>query len=103
MVPMLSTSTSLPPLFQDWFAGRGWAPRPHQLALLDKALGASPFLAGDRLSLADLFLLPMLFYLRMQPEYAALAPRCKAVGGWYDRMAARPSFAATLPQLPKAA
>ena len=80
-----------------------WPKVEHQLALLDKALGASPFLAGDRLSLADLFLLPMLFYLRMQPEYAALAPRCKAVGGWYDRMAARPSFAATLPQLPKAA
>jgi len=37
MVTMLSTSTSLPSLFQDWFASRGWAPRPHQLALLDHA------------------------------------------------------------------
>ena len=27
----------LPPRFADWFAGRGWAPRPHQLAMLDKA------------------------------------------------------------------
>jgi len=27
----------LPPRFADWFAGRGWAPRPHQLAMLEKA------------------------------------------------------------------
>ena len=27
----------LPPVFADWFAGRGWVPRPHQLALLQKA------------------------------------------------------------------
>ena len=29
----------LPPLFQDWFARRGWQPRDHQLALLDHAAG----------------------------------------------------------------
>jgi ATP-dependent Lhr-like helicase len=27
----------LPPVFHDWFARRGWAPRQHQIALLDKA------------------------------------------------------------------
>jgi ATP-dependent Lhr-like helicase len=27
----------LPPVFADWFARRGWAPRPHQLAMLDAA------------------------------------------------------------------
>ncbi|CAN5347713.1 ligase-associated DNA damage response DEXH box helicase [soil metagenome] len=26
---------SLPPVFETWFAARGWTPRPHQLALLD--------------------------------------------------------------------
>ncbi len=26
----------LPPLFADWFAGRGWSPRPHQLAMVEK-------------------------------------------------------------------
>jgi ATP-dependent Lhr-like helicase len=30
----------LPDLFARWFAGRGWAPRPHQLELLAKAKGA---------------------------------------------------------------
>ncbi|MEQ1669755.1 MAG: DEAD/DEAH box helicase, partial [Hyphomicrobium sp.] len=28
----------LPQVFADWFARRGWQPRPHQLALLDTAL-----------------------------------------------------------------
>ena len=27
----------LPPRFADWFASRGWAPRTHQLALLERA------------------------------------------------------------------
>lgn len=30
-------AASLPPRFADWFAARGWSPRPHQRALLDKA------------------------------------------------------------------
>ncbi|NQE60418.1 ligase-associated DNA damage response DEXH box helicase [Caulobacter sp. RHG1] len=28
---------ALPPKFQEWFAARGWSPREHQLAMLDKA------------------------------------------------------------------
>nr|WP_295109803.1 ligase-associated DNA damage response DEXH box helicase [uncultured Caulobacter sp.] len=28
---------ALPPKFRDWFAARGWSPRAHQLAMLDKA------------------------------------------------------------------
>ncbi|HEV7959983.1 MAG TPA: ligase-associated DNA damage response DEXH box helicase [Rhizomicrobium sp.] len=27
----------LPPLFENWFAARGWTPRPHQLALVESA------------------------------------------------------------------
>src|SRR5580692_4670307 len=29
--------THLPPRFEAWFAGRGWAPRAHQLAMVEKA------------------------------------------------------------------
>ncbi|HEX3919652.1 MAG TPA: hypothetical protein VHW60_20120, partial [Caulobacteraceae bacterium] len=29
--------TTLPPRFEAWFAGRGWAPRAHQLAMVEKA------------------------------------------------------------------
>ncbi len=33
------TSPALPLRFRDWFAGRGWSPRPHQLKLLANARG----------------------------------------------------------------
>ncbi|CUU43390.1 ATP-independent RNA helicase dbpA [Blastochloris viridis] len=55
----------MPEPFRRWFAGRGWAPRPHQLALMDKAragrstlliapTGAGKTLAGFLPSLAEL-------------------------------------------------
>jgi len=55
----------LPAPFRDWFAHRGWTPRPHQLALLDKAregrsalliapTGAGKTLAGFLPSLIDI-------------------------------------------------
>ncbi|MHB2166853.1 ligase-associated DNA damage response DEXH box helicase [Alsobacter sp. R-9] len=34
----------LPPRFADWFAARGWTPRPHQLELLSLARGGSSVL-----------------------------------------------------------
>jgi ATP-dependent helicase Lhr and Lhr-like helicase len=35
--PQLNAPALLPDRFQKWFAGRGWSPREHQLALLNKA------------------------------------------------------------------
>ncbi|BCP51693.1 DNA ligase-associated DEXH box helicase [Kaistia sp. 32K] len=60
-----SLVASLPDSFADWFARRGWAPRPHQLALLEKAAenrsalliaptGAGKTLAGFLPTLVDL-------------------------------------------------
>lgn len=56
---------ALPPAFADWFAARGWSPRPHQLALLEAAAqrrstlliaptGAGKTLAGFLPSLINL-------------------------------------------------
>ncbi|MDQ0392579.1 ligase-associated DNA damage response DEXH box helicase [Labrys monachus] len=56
---------TLPPVFADWFAARGWTPRPHQLQLVEKArsgrsalliapTGAGKTLAGFLPSLVDL-------------------------------------------------
>ena len=61
----MSSPASLPPKFAAWFAQRGWTPRAHQLALLDKAragqsvllvapTGAGKTLAGFLPSLVDL-------------------------------------------------
>ncbi|SEH62706.1 ligase-associated DNA damage response DEXH box helicase [Paracoccus alkenifer] len=56
--------TGLPPLFADWFAGHGWQPHPHQLALLGAAqdtlliapTGGGKTLAGFLPSLVELHL-----------------------------------------------
>jgi ATP-dependent helicase Lhr and Lhr-like helicase len=61
----VATPPLLPPVFADWFAARGWAPRAHQLALLERAragrstlliapTGAGKTLAGFLPSLVDL-------------------------------------------------
>ncbi|MGN6515147.1 MAG: ligase-associated DNA damage response DEXH box helicase [Rhizomicrobium sp.] len=62
--PLLPDSV-LPPAFADWFAARGWEPRPHQLALIEYArrdesvllvapTGGGKTLAGFLPSLIDL-------------------------------------------------
>ena len=38
MADTLPPSFALPPAFENWFAGRNWAPRPHQLTLTERAL-----------------------------------------------------------------
>jgi len=66
---MLNLQPQLPPLFLNWFAGRGWAPRAHQLALVDHAArgesvllvaptGGGKTLAGFLPSLVDLAAAP---------------------------------------------
>lgn len=80
-----------------------WPKTEHQLGVVEQTLAKSQFLAGNALSLADLTLLPILFYVKLQPEGAPLVAKHKAVSAWFDRMAARPSFGATMPELPKAA
>lgn len=80
-----------------------WPKTEYQLSVLEQTLGKSPYLAGNALSLADLTLLPILFYVKVQPEGGPLMAKHKGVSAWFERMAARPSFGATLPELPKAA
>ena len=42
--PKHDIPAALPPVFAEWFAARGWKPRPHQLALLDVARSGHPVL-----------------------------------------------------------
>lgn len=80
-----------------------WPKVEYQLSVLEQTLGKSQYLAGNALSLADLTLLPIMFYVKVQPEGGPLLAKRKGVSAWFDRMAARPSFGATMPELPKAA
>ena len=68
------------------------------LAELARIQGGARFLAGDQLSLADLYVLPIVFYLRLTPE-GELVARHPGLVAWWDAMAERPSVRSTAPNL----
>ncbi|MGB0631643.1 MAG: glutathione S-transferase family protein [Alphaproteobacteria bacterium] len=77
------------------------APRAREaLDVLDRHLGVERFLVGDAPTLADFFLLPMVFYFRQMPEGDAMLPGFRNLDRWYADMASRDSFAATQPPPP---
>jgi glutathione S-transferase len=65
---------------------------------IDRIKGDDPFLAGSQLSLADLYVVPILFYLRMTPERELMTPY-RGLETWMQRMTERPSFKRTAPNL----
>ena len=68
-----------------------------QLAILDKAVAATGYLAGDQFTFADVNLLPILYRLRQFPEGAQALAAAPHLAAYYDRHAARPSFVRTIP------
>ncbi len=72
------------------------------LHLVDKGLAGSDWLAGKTLSLADLFIAPILSYVGMFPEGAAFLADCKNMQRVGAAMMERPSFQKTAPPLPGA-
>ncbi len=54
-------------------------------------------LGRDDLTIADAFLIPVLFYLKNTPEGGALISGSKPLSGYIDRQMARASVTATLP------
>lgn len=73
---------------------------PGQLAALDKAYGASDWLAGGALSMADLFVAPILAYVAQMPEGAALLTAAPNLRRAQATMHARASFIGTDPSTP---
>lgn len=70
-----------------------------QLGLLDTELQESEYLAGTELSLADLFLLPHIYWVGTLPEGRELLEGKDALNRWYALMEKRDSFAKTIPQM----
>jgi glutathione S-transferase len=70
-----------------------------QLGMLDQAVAAESHLAGDRLTLADMFILPILHYLKLLPETGRMLAPGTALGRYLDAHAVRPSYASTVPPL----
>ena len=89
-------------LFPDFVGGKNEAMRQggiengrKVIELAMKAKGSAPFIAGE-LSLADLFLAPIVFYVSLTPDMASLL----AIDGfstWWERIQALESFKSTPP------
>nr|WP_299498836.1 glutathione S-transferase family protein [uncultured Rhizobium sp.] len=77
--------------------GEARAKMPVCLGVLSDFLGDSPWLCGDRLTLADLYLAPMLDYFLMVPEGVEEFRKIENLRTWRDRIGSRESFAATCP------
>lgn len=71
--------------------------------VLESWLGGHAWLAGDEVSIADFFMLPIMFYLYAVPEGRPLFEGRAAIGRWWEAVSSRPSFAATRPPMPEAA
>lgn len=71
-----------------------------QLAVLDKAYGAHDVLVGDGVTLADLFLAPILFYVGKMPEGGELLGAVPAVRRGIAAIEQRKSFGETVPPMP---
>ena len=72
-----------------------------QLAVMDAALGSSPYFAGQDMSLADLYLAPIVFYLKGMPDAGEALAGKNNIDAWFDRMASRESFTKTMPPMPQ--
>jgi len=69
------------------------------LAAVESLMGAGPWLAGARVSLADLRAYPMFELFRKAPEGARLLAGYPGLARWFEAMAARASAMATRPPI----
>src|SRR4029078_12136790 len=68
-----------------------------QFAVLDAAVRATGYLAGNSFTLADIDLLPTLFYMNKMPESRAMLAQSKHLKAYFDRHIERPSVKQTFP------
>jgi glutathione S-transferase len=68
-----------------------------QVAVLDKAVAKSGYLVGDRLTFADINLMPILHRMQQAPGGAAMVAEARHLASYYARHAARRSFQRTDP------
>ena len=69
-----------------------------QFAVLDEAVRATGYLAGSSFTLADIDLLPILFYMNKMPESRAMLAQSKHLKAYFERHMERPSVKQTFPE-----
>jgi len=71
-----------------------------QIEVLDRAVGKTRHLVGDSFTLADINILPMLFYVNRFEEGKAMLAGAKTLSAFMERLFARPSFRKSAPPPP---
>ena len=66
-----------------------------QAKYADAAVAKTGYLVGGRLTIADMTLLPMVYYTRMLDEGKAIINACPNLVSYIERLSALPSFQAT--------
>jgi len=69
-----------------------------QFALLDRAVAATGHLVGESFTLADAYLIPILYYMTTRPESSVMLGKCAHLAAYLDRHLARPSVREAMPQ-----
>ena len=69
------------------------------LSALEHLIDGNRYLAGERLSLADLLLIPIYDYVRQTPEGEKLLEATPNLRRWWDEVRTRPSVERTRPAL----
>lgn len=68
-----------------------------QLGILDQAVAGTGYLVGNHFTLADINVLPILYYVRQLPEAAEALTAATHLAAYYETHAARSSFVNTVP------
>jgi glutathione S-transferase len=71
-----------------------------QFGVLERAVAKTGHLVGDAFTLADIDLVPILYYLAKLPESGAMLDQAKGVKAYLERHLARPSVKETTPPPP---
>jgi glutathione S-transferase len=69
----------------------------HCIGEIARLAGDQPFLAGDALSLADLMVIPQIYYFKKLPEGSAQLAELPALAAWARRIEERQSLQVTRP------
>ena len=69
------------------------------LGALEQLIDGNRYLAGERLSLADLLLIPIYDYVRQTPEGEKLLQATPNLRRWWDEVRTRPTVEKTKPKL----
>jgi glutathione S-transferase len=73
-------------------------PARHCLTVVEGLMADGDFLVGKAVSLADLYLAPMISYFNKTPEGKAIMGRLPKLTTWWESFLKRPAMAETVPQ-----